>query len=174
MEKTELRPVFDGLYSVSADGRVWSERLQRFLNPSRHSRGYLEVRLTKDGAKRNFLVHRLVGLAWIENPRPDAWTCINHLNGDKSDNRAENLEWCDHARNNQHAHDIGKNKSTPAHKESTRLLGLSTRSLSEDQVREIRRKHSSGQSVVSIAYEFAIPRTTASSVVHRHNYRNVN
>lgn len=173
MEKTELRPVLDGMYSVSRNGLVWSVRLGRFLKPSRHSQGYREVRLIQNGISRNFLVHRLVAMAWVDNRFPHDFRCVNHLNGNKTDNRAVNLAWCDHSMNNQHAHDTGLNKASEAQREAARRTGLSTRILTEDQVREIRRKHSNGQSVVSIAYEFSIPRTTASAVVHRHNYSNV-
>ncbi len=175
METKDLRtvPGFGGMYSVTADGRVWSVRLQRFLNPSRHSQGYREVRVTQDGVKKTVLVHRLVALAWVPNPCPESWKCVNHLNGDKTDNRVENLEWCDHGMNQRHAVATGLNKPTDAHREAARRMGLATRSLSEDQVREMRQRHASGQTVVSIAREFSIPRTTASAVVHRHNYSSI-
>ena len=59
--------------------------------------GYLNVVLCKDGQMKYFKVHRLVAQAFVPNPLnfPE----VNHRNEDKGDNRATNLEWCDHRYN---------------------------------------------------------------------------
>lgn len=61
----------------------------------------------KGKAKKKFL-HRLLAEAFI--PNPNNLPCVNHKNGNKKDNRIENLEWCTAAYNNQHAYDIGLRK----------------------------------------------------------------
>jgi hypothetical protein len=63
--------------------------------------GYLRCTLKNDGKIYHYRVHRLVAEAFIENK--DLLNIVNHLNGNKIDNRAENLEWCNSMENNIHA-----------------------------------------------------------------------
>ena len=89
---------FEGNYSVSSEGRVRSNGLLkgrnskvRILKTELSSKGYLRVGLTKDGKQKKYLVHRLVAIAFLDNPNnlPD----VNHKNECKTDNRLINLEW---------------------------------------------------------------------------------
>lgn len=95
---------YDGKYQVSNCGRV--RRLRKTvpprilkLQPSHN--GYLQATLFRDGKPKHLLVHRLVAQAFIGNP--EGKSCVNHINGIKTDNRADNLEWVTHAENTQHA-----------------------------------------------------------------------
>lgn len=90
--------VFGGNYSVSSEGRVRSNGLLkgknskvRILKTEMSKKGYLRVGLTKDGKQKKYLVHRLVAIAFLDNPNnlPE----VNHRNEIKTDNRVENLEW---------------------------------------------------------------------------------
>ena len=88
----------EGNYSVSSEGRVRSNGLLkgknskvRILKTELSSKGYLRVGLTKDGKQKKYLVHRLVAIAFLDNPNnlPD----VNNKNEFKTDNRLINLEW---------------------------------------------------------------------------------
>lgn len=91
---------FDGLYQVSDKGNVRSSYNNNFkgdvfngiLKQKKNRSGYMEVSLCKDGRKRSFLVHRLVAIAYIENPFN--LTQVNHKDEDKSNPSMDNLEWC--------------------------------------------------------------------------------
>ena len=100
MEKENWKEIkgFDGNYSVSSEGRVRSNGLLkgknskvRILKTEMSKKGYLRVGLTKDGKQKKYLVHRLVAIAFLDNPNnlPD----VNHKNECKTDNRLINLEW---------------------------------------------------------------------------------
>ena len=60
-------------------------------------------------------VHRLVAETWIDNPNPNYYTQVNHINGDKDDNSVENLEWVTPSENHRHAYRTGLRevKGTP-------------------------------------------------------------
>lgn len=63
--------------------------------------GYVRTQLRIGGRSRSKLVHRLVADAFL--PNPEGFRCVNHLDGDKQNNRLENLEWTSHAGNRRHA-----------------------------------------------------------------------
>ncbi len=94
-------------YSVTDDGRVYTSKMKRYMKFQTNADRYLTVQLCKvcDGIriKKDFLVHRLVAITFIDNPenKPE----INHINSDKTDNRVSNLEW-----NTRSENQIHKNK----------------------------------------------------------------
>lgn len=70
--------------------------------------GYVRVILGGNGKTKSHFVHRLVAEAFV--PNPDKKTQVNHKNGVKTDNRAENLEWVTCSENIRHAFNTGLNK----------------------------------------------------------------
>ena len=85
-------PGFEGLYEIDREGSVWriDAPRKRPLAPG-ITNGYARVVLSKDGSKKNYLVHQLV-LLTFEGPCPEGLE-VRHLNGIRSDNRVENLRY---------------------------------------------------------------------------------
>lgn len=92
--------IFPDYYSISSDGRVFSKRRGKCLQPKKSQAGYLRVGLACNGKIKMMSVHRLVALAFI--PNPENKPTVNHINEIKTDNRVENLEWATNAEQNVH------------------------------------------------------------------------
>ncbi|MBO7079503.1 MAG: HNH endonuclease [Bacilli bacterium] len=104
---------YEGLYQVSNFGRVkslekkvWNRyefivRKERILKTKNNSKEYCIVKLYKDNKHYNKKIHRLVAEAFI--PNPNDLPQINHIDGNKNNNNANNLEWCTNKENQIHA-----------------------------------------------------------------------
>ena len=99
-------PDFPGYYAFD-DGRIYSEKRHKFLTPMPNSKGYLRVGLYRDGKQVFKAIHRLVAEAFVPNDDPEHKDTIDHIDGDKTNNRADNLQWLSNADN------IRKSKCKP-------------------------------------------------------------
>jgi hypothetical protein len=92
--------------SVYDDGSVWihrgSRNKRRFGNTS--DKGYKTILIRDNGRERTVFVHRLVALAFV--PNPDNKPQVNHKDGNKANNRPDNLEWVTNAENMRHRCDV--------------------------------------------------------------------
>lgn len=88
------------LYSVSDQGNVRNDKTGRILKGGLDTYGYPQVILCKNGARVNRKVHRLVAEAFV--PNPDNKPQVNHIDGNKQNNAATNLEFCTYQENQDH------------------------------------------------------------------------
>lgn len=94
---------YENLYQISSEGRVKSlgngssNSKERILKSYKDKDGYLRVSLWKEGKVKKYYIHRLVAQAFI--PNPNNLPQVNHKDEKPSNNRVENLEWCDNKYN---------------------------------------------------------------------------
>lgn len=93
---------YEGLYEVSDQGRVKSIGYGKeiMLRPWRNTQGYLKVKLCKNGEEKTCYVHRIVAQTFT--PNPENLPQVNHIDENPSNNKSENLEWCDQKYNNNY------------------------------------------------------------------------
>ncbi len=114
MEIWRTLPYGDCRYMVSNHGRVlrlWTYKVaseglrkvhkEKILSPTDNGNGYKIVSLQIDGKRKNKYVHRLVAEMFVE--KPEGKNVVNHLDFDKSNNRASNLEWCTQRENTEYS-----------------------------------------------------------------------
>lgn len=166
------------IYLVSDDGQV--KRADRVgtrgnyckgadLSFHENSSGYYRVRLNLSGVSKDYFVHRLVAEAFI--PKEDGKNYVNHIDGNKHNNRVENLEWCTFRDNIKHAWALGiysgekehqkKGESHPMHK------------LTEEQVKWIRTHHKRYNKEYGskpLATRFGVSSQTITNIVNNKNW----
>ena len=166
---TEWRPVvgYEDAYEVSRDGRVRSiDRLvwngeQHCLRPGVElvqrvtHLGYIYIKLSKNNRGRLTFAHRIVADAFVD--RPEGTTEVNHIDGNKQNNDASNLEWTTRSGNIRHAYANGLNTS---------VRGSANRSakLTEDDVVWIRAWLLSGFSQEKVAAVFGVSQAVISQI----------
>lgn len=100
--KVEKRPIpgYEGKYSATSDGHIWSHFNNQYLAEFENNAGYLRVGLGQgDGTQKKELVERLVASAFLDNPDPEHLTDVDHKNQNPLDNRVDNLRWIDKSGN---------------------------------------------------------------------------
>lgn len=156
---------YEGLYQISNLGTVKSvgrygnnqyseywmdERILKHSIVGTRNSGYCAVNLRKDGKSKQKYVHRLVAIAFVDNYRLSA-KYVNHTDGDSKNNRFDNLEWCTHSENIQHAYDNGLIKKSCG-------SNVSNSKLKESDIPIIRNMLTDKIPILKIAKQFNVSR----------------
>ena len=159
-----MKPIqgYEGLYSVTEDGKVWSHRkklwVSQYLSQSGGKRNkphyHYSVNLYIDVIHITKQVHRLVAEAFI--PNPENKPQVNHKDGDPLNNCVSNLEWATNKENSSHAFDIG----------------ICKKPLTREQVIEIR-KLCKVMKTKEVAEQFKIKPATIWDIKYKRTYAEV-
>ena len=132
-------------YYITDDGKVWSERTQKYLSFQYDKNGYVKVQMrSTDNKSHRYSIHRLV----LENFKPVENMenlQVNHIDGDKKNNNLTNLEWTTSEENIRHAIDNNLRAT---------INGASK--LTPEQVIEIYRRATNGERNIDLGKEFNI------------------
>ena len=158
---------YESIYQVSNLGRIKSfhRRHVKLLNLETDLNGYTRCGLYKDGKTKHVFVHVLVAQAFI--PNPEGKKQVNHISGDKADNRVENLEWLTPSENIVHAFDLGLSKQGCEHGRAK---------FTAEQIRDIRTNCVPGDSELgfkAFAKKYNVTPRVVQLVYYRKSYINV-
>lgn len=169
---------YEGIYQVSNLGRIksldrkvrsrWGLMKQKgIVLKSRICNGYVLICLSKNGKNKDVSVHRVIAKSWVPG-RTDAKNEVNHIDGDKTNNSVDNLEWCDRRHNIQHSIRIGLR---------TRQDGAGGYSaiLTEKEVKEIRelKKNNPTISQPTLGRMFGISKSEIGYILNRAVWKNI-
>ena len=115
-------------YEININGIVRNRKTKKIKSYWETKIGYYTVNLLEDNKKgKTYYIHRLVANNYIDNP--NNYNEVNHINGNKKDNRIENLEWCNHQKNISEAYRLnlipkvyGKNHKSSKKIKQTNLI----------------------------------------------------
>lgn len=130
MTQEVWKPVvgFEGVYCVSNFGNikgvVRSGSTGKPLHPQMNHNGYMMVHLYNHPKHKVTTVHRIVATAFI--PNPENKRTVNHIDGNKKNNRVDNLEWATHGENHRHAYRIGLKVTTERQRATASATGKRT------------------------------------------------
>ena len=125
---------YEGRYVVDDCGNVFSVKSNKYIAPIAMPSGYVYVHLFNgDGKGKLMRLHRVVAEAFIDNPC--GLDQVNHINGDKADNKATNLEWCSQGENMAHAIRTGLFKVSGEDNPSAKLTWNTVKEIRREYVR---------------------------------------
>lgn len=105
-EKEVWRPInykeCGEMYEISQNGDIRNRITKTPRRKTRHKNGYYIITLSVRGKQVNAYIHRLVALTFIPNPDPEHFNQVSHIDENRANNCASNLEWTDALHNNLH------------------------------------------------------------------------
>ena len=118
----EITFIGEGRYSADRDGHIYDSQRKMFVAECPIKTGYLIVHLRDKGKSRVFTVHRIIGRVFCAGFKEGL--DINHINGNKKDNRSDNLEWVTRSENILHAYRTGLRESSKGKPKNSLALGV--------------------------------------------------
>lgn len=151
---------FEGLYTISDTGRITNMKTGKIKNQLLSNAGYYRVHLFKNGKGKICTVHRLVAQAFC--PNPQNLPCVNHIDGNKLNNKSINLEWVSHSDNNKEAVKLGLAPSGANRYNSC---------FTEEQIVFLHELYELGYSKTKLSKIFGVNRSTMTAIINKKTYK---
>jgi hypothetical protein len=180
--KDNLRPIkdFEGLYSITSDGRIWSHGRDailgktgarsfpaKWLKSSPDAYGYRIAKLRKEGRQYTLKVHRLVLETWVGSaPTPDH--VVNHKDFVRDNNHVDNLEWVTQKENVRHTVDQGRHFSPFGDRGGEKHHKAK---FTVEQILKVRLERSKGVTYKSLAERYGVAISTIFSVCRHESWK---
>ena len=148
-------------YLIYEDGTIESLLTGKTITKRIGPKGYYQINLCINGKCKTFMFHRLMAIAFIDNP--ENLPCVNHIDGNKLNNSLSNLEWVTYKENSQHA--VRTGLIHPAKGKATNH-GRFT----EKDIRTIRNLKKEGKSQYQIASLYNVTRGAIQQIVEGNTY----
>lgn len=150
-------------YEVSLNGEVRRISNKQVKKPYLIHNGYWAVQLNINGKRKGYLIHRLIAENFL--PNPDNKPFVNHIDSDRTNNSLNNLEWCTHQENVIHSYKQGFSSNLGSKNGFSKL--------NEELVKEIRKRHSLGETNKQIATDIGVSENCIQQVTKRINWKHL-
>lgn len=164
--KFKYIPGHEKKYWVTEEGEVFSNITNKFLKKILNINGYYRTQIRENGKNKYVFIHRLVAELYLENTENKP--CVNHINGIKTDNRVENLQWCSRSENGIHAYRLGLNTNKMS--EAIEAQAKAKRKLTYKQAEEIINRLIKGEKQKNLANEFNVSIHVIANIAGKRSY----
>ena len=157
-------PEIKDYYIITSDGEIYSDNSGRMKTRNKPGTEYQIINFSLiDGTKRTFRVHRLVMMAF--NPVDNMEELqVNHIDGNKKNNKLENLEWCTASQNQRHAFRTGLSKGRKGEKSNFSKL-------KEEDIQEVFDLREQGMTQKEIAEIVGCSRSNISYILNKKTWQ---
>jgi hypothetical protein len=156
---------WEGLYEVSFDGQIKSCRTEKIIYTAKDKDGYLITQLCNKGKRLTVAVHRVVAEAFL-GEKPSKNLTVNHIDGNKQNNCANNLEYVSKSEQMYHAYKLGLKKP----------VFNSNQKLKKEQILEIKSLYKKGcrkNGSESLAKRYNVSPSTILNIVNNKTYKHI-
>lgn len=150
-------------YKITPEGMIYNA-IGKCRKPSICKKGYAHITLSNKGNRVTYLVHRLVAEQYI--PNPYNLTQVNHIDGNKLNNKASNLEWVNASTNIVHSFCTGLSDYSGSKNGRSKLT--------ESDVIQIKQLLSQGIKNKEIADKFNISKSVICDIKHKRKWSHIN
>lgn len=155
---------YEGIYQVSNLGRILRVDFGRFLKGTTAWNGYIHIGLSNNGKVKHIGLHQVVAAAFIGSC-PEGME-VNHIDTNKANNQASNLEYLTHSDNQKHAYKMGRTRTPKGETHPTTYF-------KNEDIQTIKQLRADGLSEYKIAALYNAPRTTIQSILNGKSWSHI-